>query len=300
MSGSGYCAHEWRFAGRGAPTDGCDRPTVMACVGCGERSEWRCRSSSRALCRPCSTSYKHDVRRIARSGIGVPSGVVFLTLTAPGETAHHLPSGDVCACSANAGPIGEWNAQAGQRWSWLMTYLRRHVDSDAQYFRATEVQERGALHFHVLMRLTPGGLRKLRAMWRPRDPDCHLRRLVVSRGFGHAIDLQVLDGSPEKLARLSTYVAKYVSKSVDARHDTPWTPDPEQPHRRCRARYRTWTASRGYGLKMAELRRAQAAFMRTTGSTPRPVTGRPVALDLPLDPNTDRYTACADAAADDG
>lgn len=263
----------------------------MACGTCGERSEWRCRSSSRALCGPCSTSYRLTVARLVRSGIAVPEGVVFLTLTAPSEAAHHLPSGDVCPCSANCAPIGEWNAQAGQRWSWLMTYIRRHIDAGAQYFRATEVQARGALHFHVMMRLSPAGLRRLRAMWRPRDPHCPLRALVVSRGFGHAIDLQTLDGSPSKLQRLSNYVAKYVSKSVDARHDTPWVPDPDQPTSSTRASFRTWSASRGYGTTMAELRRAQVAFMRSTGSTPSPLWQRGGAADLPLDPNTDRYTA---------
>jgi hypothetical protein len=112
----------------------------------------------------------------------------------------------------------------------------------------------------------------------------------VSRGFGHAIDLQTLDGSPAKLSRLSNYVAKYVSKAVDARHETPWTPDPDKPTSSCRATFRTWSASRGYGTTMAELRRAQVAFMRSTGSTPSPSWQRVGAADLPLDPNTDHYT----------
>lgn len=245
-------------------------------------------------------SYRRTVARLARSGIGVPTGVVFLTLTAPGEEDHYLPSGDRCRCSDNAGPIGEWNAQAGQRWSWLMTYVRRHIDAEAEYFKATEVQARGALHFHVIMRLSAAGLRRLRAMWRPRDPDCPLRQLVVSRGFGHAIDLQVLDSSSTKLARLTNYVSKYVSKAVDARHEVPWTPDPDQPRASCRARYRTWTASRGYGSTMAELRRAQVAFMRSTGSTPSPAWRESRGVALPLDPNTDRYTATSGTDADDG
>lgn len=300
MTDSQVCAHEWRYVGRGRQADECDRPTVMACGTCGERSEWRCRSSSKALCGPCSTSYRRTVARLARSGIGVPTGVVFLTLTAPGEGDHYLPSGDRCGCSENAGPIGEWNAQAGQRWSWLMTYLRRHVDASAEYFKATEVQARGALHFHVILRLSAQGLRKLRSMWRPKDPTCPLRSLVISRGFGHAIDLQVLDSSPEKLSRLTNYVAKYVAKAVDARHEVPWTPDPDQPQASVRARYRTWTASRGYGQTMAELRRAQVAYMRTTGSTPSPAWSRGGGSSLPLDPNTDRYTEQAGARVWDG
>lgn len=231
------------------------------------------------------------MRRLAQSGVAVPSGVVFLTLTAPSEQEHHLPSGDACPCSSNCAPVGEWNAKAGQRWSWLVTYLRRHVDPSMQYFRSVEVQARGALHFHCLVRLSTNGLRRLLAMWRPRDPHCPLRTLVVSRGFGHAIDLQVLDGSPAKIAALLTYVAKYVSKAVDDRHDVPWTPDPDAPEHHCRASYRTWTASRGYGKTMAELRRAQVAYMRTTGSTPSPAVLREGAgRSVPLDPNTDYYT----------
>lgn len=295
MTEGRWCDHRWQYVGRGQSIEGCDRPTVMACVTCGQRSEWRCRSSSRALCGPCSTSYQLDVRRIARSGIATPTGVVFLTLTAPSEREHSLPSGDVCPCSANAGPLGEWNAQAGQRWSWFMTYVRRHVDADAQFFRATEVQSRGALHFHCLMRFSPEGLRRLRSMWRPKDPFCPFRTMVVGRGFGHEIDLQVLDGSPNKLRRLTNYVAKYVSKAVDARHDVPWVPDPDAPTSSRRATFRTWSASRRYGQTMAELRRAQVAFMRSIGSTPSPAYLRSGGDSLPLDPNTDRYTGRAEA-----
>lgn len=227
---------------------------------------------------------------VAGSGFVVPGAMAFLTLTAPGGTEHRLPSGDVCPCVANNRPIGEWNAESGQQWSWLVTYLRRNYDADAQFFRGVEVQARGALHFHVLLRMTRSGMARLRADYRARDPHCPLRALVVSRGFGHAVDLKVLDGSPEALRRLSTYVAKYVSKAVDERHDVPWTPDSDKPERCTRATYRPWSASRAWGKTMREIRAAQVVFMRRSISTaPEPAPEREDAVRS-LEPNTDRYT----------
>ncbi len=70
-----------------------------------------------------------------------------------------MPSGDICPCTPIDGiNLAEWHSDVGQRWSWLVTALRRAV-GDVQYCKATEVQDRGAVHFHALIR-TDGHLTK--------------------------------------------------------------------------------------------------------------------------------------------
>jgi hypothetical protein len=219
--------------------------------------------------------------------------MAFLTLTAPGGSVHRLPSGDICPCVANNRPLGEWNAESGQAWSWLVTYLRRHYDPELQFFRGVEVQSRGALHFHVLIRSSGSAMARMRAEFAVKDPTKGLRALVISRGFGHSVDLKVFDGSPEAVRRLSNYVAKYVSKAVDDRHEVPWTPGGDKPRGVCRATFRPWSASRSWGKTMRELRAAQVVFMRRSCSTPPMTASGVVAAVRPLEPNTDRYTAQA-------
>jgi hypothetical protein len=99
-------------------------------------------------------------------------------------------------------------------------------------------------------------------------------------GFGHSVDLQAVQHGH------AAYVAKYVAKSADQRGDVPWfglvrqegrpvvdrdgvlvgyvfrNGDLEDRPRRSwpswSPSYRTWSASRGWGRTMADLRAAQA------------------------------------------
>ena len=160
---------KWRWAGRSkAPHDRCDRPERLVCSGCDAVRVRRCGRSSRVACVPCSESYRHRVRRVFESGYSdrPTDRLYLLTLTAPGRRQHRRKDGRFCACTAEGGvTLAEWNASAGGRFNDFMTYLRRLL-GDVQYARAAEVQGRGALHFHVLLRLGAGhNSASIRALW---------------------------------------------------------------------------------------------------------------------------------------
>jgi hypothetical protein len=116
---------------------------------------------------------------------------------------------------------------------------------DLEFLRATECQKRGALHYHVIM-------------WSSEPLDLNvLRQLAIRCGFGHEVDLSPVQPGSRKHAR---YVAKYVTKACDLRDEIPWVIDDVDEEtgeiRRLRTvgRYRTWSASRGWGLTMREVR----------------------------------------------
>jgi hypothetical protein len=187
--------------------------------------------------------------------------VFLLTLTAPGDRQHTFgKGGKVCPCTPAGGVnLGEWNAGAGRRWSDFVTYLRRMV-GDVQYAKAAECQQRGAVHFHALIRCERDLDRRVRA----------LRALAIHHGFGHEIDVE-----PVRDLRAAGYCAKYVSKAVDDRHGCPWL-DPLTGATGTAMRLRTWTASRRWGLTMAALRQQQWAWAVGAigaGTTPAPPPG---------------------------
>jgi hypothetical protein len=177
-----------------------------------------------------------------------------LTLTAPGRSEHSLPSGDICPCTPAGGvDLADWNASAAGRWNVLRGAIRR-LSPGLEYLRAVEVQKRGALHLHVIV-------------WSPVALDrAYLRRLAIGNGFGHELDLAPIVPGSRKHAY---YVAKYVTKACDSRDEVPWRSDVvdratgEIQRLHTFASYRTWSASRGWGLTMREVRqiasRARAA-----------------------------------------
>lgn len=138
------------------------------------------------------------------------------------------------------------------------------------YFRATEVQDRGALHFHVLLAFPDG------AVLPPWVVDA-LRELAIGYGFGHELDLQAADP-----IRSMHYVAKYVTKSSGARQNVPWvgkegfTADSVTgevfTYRSRRASYRTWSASRAEARRwhrtMRDVVTAQTHFAAVLGLLP--------------------------------
>jgi hypothetical protein len=127
--------------------------------------------------------------------------------------------------------------------------LRR--EGGTAYFSAVEVQElnRYALHRHVLL-----------VMDRPAEIGL-LHEWATSAGYGCVFDLEPLVPGSRKAAR---YVAKYVSKSCDARVGVPWlrqtvdraTGEIEDS---TSATYRTWSSSRTWGVTMREVVAASRA-----------------------------------------
>lgn len=239
---------------RGPRPDGldCDRPLLVVCRGCDYRTAWACSGHRESRCRPCAARYRRRVRSVAESGMRRPEGFLYLlTLTAPGERAHRLPSGDWCACTPPGGvDLAEWNASHSRRWNHFRTLLRREYP-DVQFFRGVEVQKRGALHDHSMTHSTvPIDLRVV-------------RRLALRAGFGHSVDLA---GCAPGSRKAAYYVSKYVTKATDSRDDVPWADDVvdvrtgEVTRGVVPGRYRTWSMSREWGDTMAEVRARAAAY----------------------------------------
>lgn len=277
------CDHELRFAGRGVPIGSCERPTMLVCSLCRGALSTRCNASARSVCGPCGVTYRRRVGRIFASGwTDSPlDRLYFLTLTAPSEVGGHtMPSGDICPCTPLEGiNLAEWHSTVGQRWSWFVTALRRVV-GDVQYCKATEVQQRGAVHFHALVRTDGQMSERL------------VRELAISHGFGHAVDVQLLSGS-KGAQRLAWYCAKYASKAADDRHDVDTLDRRTGEIVRGMPRLRVWTASRGWGLTMLALKASQARWARTEAERSEapasPVRPVDAAGGDPLDHNTQSY-----------
>jgi hypothetical protein len=285
----------------GAPLGSCVRPSSLFCVHCQCWGETRCNSSRRSVCSGCAAQYRGRVSAVAERGIVlVPAGYgVMVTLTAPGNEVHWLPSGDQCECTPAGGvDLAEWNASLTARRNRFIEALRRGEAAprvggarrrvDIEYFGAKESQRRGALHCHELMRRTDGKALQLRTS--------EVRRLAIAHGFGHSVRIRKV-GVQQGVKALSAkgaarYCGKYVGKSSDERARVPWAYGARG------ARWRTWTASRRWGCSMKELKeeaRARAieghAAARPDGGT----AGRTAAhlggsdTSLPLDSLTGSY-----------
>lgn len=178
----------------------------------------------------------------------------FLTLTAPGDRAHALPGGTRCPCTPTGGVnLAEWNASHSKRWNHLRTVFRQHHPA-LEFMRGIEVQARGALHDHAMI-------------WSPSPlKEGEVRRQAVSAGFGHEVKLlPVQPGSKEA----AVYVSKYVTKGADQRQMVPWMADlvnldtGEVSRERVAGRYRTWSCSRGWGLRMKEVTARAQRYAQT-------------------------------------
>jgi hypothetical protein len=286
---AGPGGHRHRWAGRGqAFADGvqCERPSLMRCV-CGDAYSARCQASSRAMCAPCAESYRRRVRRVAASGFAMPGRQTFLlTLTAPSDVDRHKYRGGWCPCTPAGGvDLATWNGSMARRWNQFITDVRRTI-GECEYFAAKESQVRGALHLHVPIRFAVGVRVRL----------SKLRALAIRHGFGHAVDLQVLEDD-----RAAGYVSKYVTKAAEDRASVPFVhavTGEVGP-----GRWRTWSASRRWGSTMAQVRAAQRAWWSEAVSSggvpggPRTASeaaeagAQGVAVGGPLDINTASYAS---------
>lgn len=252
--------HRWLWAGTSLPLEhvDCDRPKLLRCE-CGDELRLRCQTGSRALCGPCSRMYRARVSIIGVSGVlRVPGrSTWFLTLTAPSDRGQHCrrhrdceafgPSCDPCPCTPVGGiDIGCWNRDHGQRWNRFCQALRRMLGEHVEYFRGVELQERGALHDHALIRFRTGTVVDFDA----------LRALAIHHGFGHSIDWRHAEEAH------ALYAAKYASKSVDDRKFMPWA-DEHGRHVPGNRRFRTWTASRRWGTTMRALKSNAVEWARS-------------------------------------
>jgi len=261
------------------PRADCDRPMVLMAPCCGFSVVMRCNSHREDKCTPCALRYRRAVRRVAWYVPHNARFVYLLTLTAPGDRPHRMPGGILCDCTPLGGiDLADWNPRAGEQWHKLAKRLRLD-DPDFQFFRAVEVQSRGALHLHVIV-----------ASQLPLSLP-YVRRLAINYGFGHSVDLQVID---QQLHNVASYVAKYVSKAVTARGRVPWSKDvldldTGEIGTTTKPTFRAWSASRGWGVTMAQVRQAlYVAYLRTLSVPPSNValvverpSDAPAGLGLP-------------------
>lgn len=279
------CSHTWQYGGRDEVSEvakmtvGCECPYWLVCSGCGSRRLVRCGRPSMRACGPCGLRNKARVHRVASSGLHVGRSGLFITLTAPSWVEHFMPNGDACRCTGGGCPdLASWNASAGKRWNRMVQELRRDI-GEVEFFKAAEVQRRGALHFHALVRgQGPLVVSKV-----------YLRRLAGKHGFGHEVDVQPVE------PRHWGYVAKYASKAAGDRCDVPWrgkrwvgghryeqltdyvtgevttlrigTSERRQVEA-YRATYRTWSCSREWGDTMAYVRAAQGHWAAVLEALP--------------------------------
>ncbi len=175
-----------------------------------------------------------------------------MTLTAPGVRVHvDKRTGKVCLCTKPGGVnLPVWHAEKGLNFTHFVRDLRRLMGDydDVQYFRGVEAQERHALHDHLLVRCRGDLVAKKEA----------IRRLAIKHGFGHSLDLRWARPGD------AGYIAKYVSVSCDKKAEVPWLD--KASGELVRPRFRTWTATRRWGLTRRKLKEQQVEWVRAQAS----------------------------------
>jgi hypothetical protein len=135
-------------------------------------------------------------------------------------------------------------------------------DQELEFLRAVEVQDRGALHLHILV-------------WSPEPLDVvRVQDLALTAGFGCVLDLAPIEPGSKRHAY---YVSKYVTKACDSRDAVPWMVEVEDEETgellmvRRDASYRAWSSSRSWGLTMRVIKARCAAAARAAAAHRREV-----------------------------
>lgn len=152
----------------------------------------------RRVCRHCGPwHWRPRVQAGLHSGLRAAPQESYLAilLTAPGDI-----------------DADEFNADSSRRWHHFVTILRRRFPGvDLQYWRVAELQERGHVHFHFVLR----GLRYLPLADGPKGPG--LRTLAITAGFGPWVGLKRPRDYPGGVRSLGWYFSKYMLKQYARR-----------------------------------------------------------------------------------
>ena len=270
--------------GPAGPRVACDQPVRVVSV-CGFERIVDCQTSNWAKCPHCAYTYQRRLRRVIDSGFTRHAGrhTYLLTLTAPGDGPHKrwVPKSLYRKgmrrpdCDCEAADLGAWNRSAGECWNRFRTSLRRTYPS-LEFCRVAEVQERGALHHHVLVVTVDQLLVD------------QLQLLALAAGYGCVVDLAPVLSGKGLEGYLTKTLGGYVTKSVMARQTVPWAGRRERLDRQtgeitdagpaCPT-FRTHSESRGWGLTMKAVRQAAREHVRRQASLDAvaPTTDSPTA-----------------------
>jgi len=161
-------------------------------------------------------------------------------------------------CVVEADALAIWHAGLALRWSHFMTDFREVLKVDVQFFKTWELQSRGALHAHAMMRVV--GVvtdRRFRAA---------VRMLSKRYGFGPELNVQHVDLScGQEVARRAGYCAKYASKSADqltsVRRLDVTTGEV------LTGGFRAWSSSRRWGETMCSVKARRRVWAASVGAS---------------------------------
>jgi hypothetical protein len=158
-----------------------------------------------------------------------------------------------------------------------MTYVRRRIGEQVQYFGSWEDQDRGVLHRHFLLRVDrPISEKRVRAA---------VRGAARRWDFGTQLKVDAISGES---ARECSYLAKYAAKTVDA-VDGRTVLDVRTGELKDTRGFRAWSASRHWGESMKSVKDRQRCFARAGGSIGAPATAT-AAAEGGLESNPDIST----------
>ncbi|WP_060890695.1 replication initiator [Streptomyces europaeiscabiei] len=247
-----------------------DLPAGQLLIRCNNRRATRCAACAEVYRKDTF----HLVTAGLSGGKGIGPAVaqhprVFATFTAPSfGPVHNRPNGGRCRCGgahpeddpALGTPLDPdrydyraavlWNAHAGALWARFTTYLRQQLASRAgltrselrdslkvSYAKVAEYQQRGAVHFHAVIRLDgPEGAEDTPPSWATTelltDTIRTSARLAEAPGpvldarpytfrFGKQLDVRPIRsadfaGTSELSSRaVASYIAKYATKGAE-------------------------------------------------------------------------------------
>ena len=137
-----------------------------------------------------------------------------------------------------------WNAHASRLWTRTVLHLRRSLAETAgvsqsrfsqvaqiHYLKVAEIQRRGSVHFHALLRADgPDGFDDNPPPWLTNSELARAFRAAVSRAeidapngstvvWGRVLDVQDLSLGPDDPLKVASYIAKYATKTTDGSRD---------------------------------------------------------------------------------
>jgi hypothetical protein len=183
-------------------------------------------------------------------------------------------SGEI-GCRVFTEDAERWHAEIARRWSDFVEYVRRALPGvTVEYLKTYEPQQRGLLHVHALFRFSgnvtddavQAAFEAARSRW----------------GFGpKMVADRVRVGDAGSVRKCARYVAKYVSKTCDelgSMHIDADTGEVSPLH------VRPWSASWGFGIRMAWLKESQRVWAVSARALAQPAAagaaGAVGALDL--------------------